>query len=329
MLDKVYEQSLNLLVKAAYYYYNVGLPQSDISEKLGVSVPTVSRLLKKTKDKHIVEFCIPSQYIECFHVEQELKARLGIKEVIVSPINAKADGILEKEVKQNVALEGARYLQRMITKEDVLGIGWGRTMYYLIHYLNPSQKIEASFLTLHGSISEAVCNLDTQSLVSRASMAFGGRRYSLMSKASVRSAEHLQKIWKSESGRKIKEYFEAITISVCGVGCWYPKLDSPLAKEEYLTKEVIEELKNKRVCADLALHFIDLDGNECNTTLKQTTLTIDLETYRKISTKIVVASGGLKKDAILALLKGKLVDVLVIDYELAERLYEHLEVNRL
>ena len=64
MLDKVYEQSLNLMVKAAYDYYNVGLSQSEISERLGISVPTVSRLLKKARDKHIVEFYIPSQFID-------------------------------------------------------------------------------------------------------------------------------------------------------------------------------------------------------------------------------------------------------------------------
>ena len=54
MLDKVYEQSTNLIVKAAFYYYIEGMSQSEISELLGISVPTVSRILKKAKDKRIV-----------------------------------------------------------------------------------------------------------------------------------------------------------------------------------------------------------------------------------------------------------------------------------
>lgn len=49
MLDKVYEQSTNLIVKAAFYYYIEGMSQSEISELLGISVPTVSRILKKRK----------------------------------------------------------------------------------------------------------------------------------------------------------------------------------------------------------------------------------------------------------------------------------------
>ena len=37
------------------------------------------------------------------------------------PINNPED---EEAVKQSVALEGARYIQRIITPEDILGIAW-------------------------------------------------------------------------------------------------------------------------------------------------------------------------------------------------------------
>ena len=36
MLDKVYEQSTNLIVKAAFYYYIEGMSQSEISELLAM-----------------------------------------------------------------------------------------------------------------------------------------------------------------------------------------------------------------------------------------------------------------------------------------------------
>lgn len=59
-----------------------------------------------------------------------------------------------------VALEGARYLQRIITSKDVLGIAWGGTMYYLIHYLNPCQRADTIFVTLHGSLTCCDYELD-------------------------------------------------------------------------------------------------------------------------------------------------------------------------
>lgn len=116
MLDKVYEQSTNLIVKAAFYYYIEGMSQSEISELLGISVPTVSRILKKAKDKRIVEFNIPEQYVDCVYLETKLKKITGLKEVIISPCIESRQDITENEVKKNVALEGARYLQRIIRK---------------------------------------------------------------------------------------------------------------------------------------------------------------------------------------------------------------------
>lgn len=76
------------------------------------------------------------------------------------------------------------------------------------------------------------------------------------------------------------------------------------------------------------LHFIDRNGKECETELKYKTLTISLETYRKIPVKIVAASGSYKADSILALLRGNLVDVLIMDYELAKTVSPKLDCNK-
>ena len=53
-------------------------------------------------------------------------------------------------------------------------------------------------------------------------------------------------------------------------------------------------LKEKRVCSDLMLRFIDQDGEECKTSLKDRTASISLEEYKQIPQKIIVASGEQK-----------------------------------
>ncbi|NLK35958.1 MAG: sugar-binding transcriptional regulator [Gracilibacteraceae bacterium] len=316
----VYEQSLNLILKAAHLYYNCDVPQVEIAQRLGISTPTVSRLLKKAREKQIVRFCIQDSYIECIKMEKELKRLLGLDEVIIAPINEDNRNDPEK-IKMSVALEAARYVQRIIREEDIIGVAWGRTMYYLIHFLNPSQKTNSNFVTLNGNLAGLNVELDAHSLVDRIAMAFGGTRHSLFCEALQRDKETAACLKKKRTVRDVYEQYNHITISISGIGSLYPRLDSPLAQIQYLSKEELEILRQANVYGDLMLRFFDYEGNECKTPLSDRTIAIDFETYRKIPTKIIAASGAFKSETLFAALKGRLIDVLIIDKALANALY--------
>ncbi|MGL5513061.1 MAG: sugar-binding domain-containing protein, partial [Sporomusa sp.] len=57
---------------------------------------------------------------------------------------------------------------------------------------------------------------------------------------------------------------------------------------------------------------------ECESDLKHRTLAIDMDVYKNIPCKIIVASGSQKAATLHAALKGGLADVLVVDYWLAK-----------
>lgn len=323
MESKVYNQSNFLILKAAYLYYLEEKSQSEIAAMLNISVPTVSRLIKRAVKDKLVEFVIRDPYIECIKLEEQIKQAFDLKDVIIAPSpHLKDENKVEstENRKKLVALEGARYIQRIITENDVLGISWGKTMYHLIHYLNPCQKVNAAFVTLHGSVSSIESELDVRTLVSRIAMTFGGKNYSLLMEGLMSNAEIVNSIKQEKNVKRVFEIFDRITISVCGIGSFYPQVESALSKSEYLCGSELAKLKNKNVAADLALRFIDLDGNECDTDLKDRTLSIDLDKFKKIKTKITVAAGQSKAHAVLAALKGKLVDVLITDYTLGKKL---------
>ena len=60
----------------------------------------------------------------------------------------------------------------------------------------------------------------------------------------------------------------------------------------------------------------DPEGKECQTDLRNRMINIGFEQFKKIPTKIAVASGTEKSMTLLAALKGQLIDVLIIDYAL-------------
>lgn len=322
----MYNQSVFLVLKSAYLYYIENKSQNEIAEQLKVSITTVSRLLKKAKEEKIVEFVIRDPYVECIRLEEALEKEFGLNDVVIAPgiSNDTEDNIdrveHEENVKKLVALEGARYLQRIIKEKDVLGITWGSTIYHLINYLNPAQKVNATFVTLHGSIACCETELDVRPLVTRMAKAFSGTNYSLLTEALMSSKRTADIIKQEKNIQKVYQKFNEINIAITGTGSFYPEMKSVLGKPEFITEEELEELQKQNVVGDIALHFFDQEGRECQTGLVDRMINIGFEEYKKIKTKITIASGKGKAYTILSALKGGLIDVLIIDYELGMEL---------
>lgn len=322
-IDK-YHQSVSLVLKVAYLYYIENKPQNEISSMLGISVTTVSRLLNKAREDKIVEFVIRDPYIECIRLEEQLRNRFHLKDIIIAPVISNDDGseseMAEENAKKLVAMEGARYLQRVIKESDILGVTWGSTVYHMINYLNPSQKVNAKFVTLHGSIACCENELDVRTLVSRMAKAFFGENYYLLTDALMSSKEASRIMREEKNNQRVFEMFGHVTISVSGIGSFYPTEESVLASPDFMSTEDLEKLKQENVSGDIALRFFDHDGQECNTTLKERMISISMEQFKKIDRKISLVSGVSKANAVLSALKGGLVDVLILDSNLAEAL---------
>jgi Transcriptional regulator, contains sigma factor-related N-terminal domain len=324
MEPEVYNQSTSIVLKAAYLYYLKDMPQNEIANILNVSVPTVSRLLRKAKEDRIVEFVIRDPYIECIELEEELKNTFNLKDVIIAPNpvisgpESQKSGEHRENIKKLVALEGARYIQRMIKEDDILGITIGGTVYHMIHFLNPCQKVNTEFVTLHGSISCLDNELDVRTLVSRMAMAFGGKKNYLLAEG-ILSRKDIADSIKSEANiQNVYRMFDKVTVAINGLGSLYPRLDSKLCYSEYLSHGELDELVKKGVVGDIALRFFDSEGNECDTELKNRTISIDLKKFKNIKTKVTIASGDFKAHTVLSAIKGGLMDILITDYSLGK-----------
>lgn len=324
-----YDQSGFLVLKAAYAYYIDGKPQSEIASEMGISITTVSRLIKKAKEDRIVEFVIRDSLIECLQLGNELKALFQLKDVIIASGGEEPDedhtdvSLLNRGAslsQKMVALEAARYLQRIIKEDDVLGITWGSTVYEMINYLNPAQRVDATFLTLHGSLASCISEWDVRTLVIRLAKAFSGRNFMLLSEALLDSAETAKLLRRERNIALLYRMFDRVNISINGIGSLYPKLDSILAKPNYLPKENVDELVTAGAVGDIALRFFDKSGKECRTSLVDRTLSIQFDQFLKIPCKITIASGERKAHTVYYALKGGLIDVLIIDKVLASRI---------
>ena len=322
--SNIYMQSTNLILKAADMYYNQGIRQQEISEKLEISISTVSRLLKKAKEQEIVRFTIDQKYLECLTLETELQQRYGLREVIVAPIPDESEQMRLEEKKKIVALEGARYLQRVVSDNDVIGVAYGETVWYVYNYLNPCQRHSSQFVTLHGVLEHATNRLDGSWLVPRIAKAFGGKYYTINCKGLQDSREDVLRSLSEPDVCRCFEQFPKITVSISGVGLVDPhaKQETILLRSNFMSADAKKAVKESDACCDLMLRFLNQNGQESQTLTRSRVVGIPLESYRRIPNKIIVAAGREKWRAVLALLRGKLADTLIVDQNLAREVYQ-------
>ena len=327
-----YNQSSFLVIKAAYLYYIKEKPQNVIAEELNISITTVSRLLKRAKEERIVQFVIRDNYIECIELEAELKEAFQLQNVIIAPSSfyPEEDGENEdpESDKKLVALEAARYLQRIIRPGDTLGITWGSTVYEMINYLNPAQRVDATFVTLHGSLAACKDEWDVRTLVQRLAKAFSGKKYAFLSDALMSSSETVVALKKEKRFAQMYKIFDKVDISICGIGSFYLEVTTILASPSYIEEKLRKQLEDKEVVGDIALRFFDKNGKECETDLKERTISIDFETYKKIPQKIAIASGRYKAHTVYYALIAGLIDVLIVDSKLGTELIRLYQKNK-
>lgn len=342
MSCSVFERSINLLVKVADYYYIQGFSQREIADILGVSVATISRLLSQARKNNIVSISLTPPYQECLALEQTLNERFRIKEIIVAPfdetidhsedasagsssmlipVRTHEDHYTPFEAKRSVALEAARYLQSIVQDDSVIGISWGGTISMLVNFLNPCQMASTSVVTMCATISNFDFYQSSQKVALRLSNVFKGQCYILPYDTYQPSPERMEFTLKLPGTVQMLSLLDKIDISISGVGSLHPYLDSGFASPNFLPHAFYDEfINNEAVYGDLVNRFFDKDGNEIESPLSKLILGIDFKTYKKIPLKIVATAGAFKVDTILALLRGQLVDVLVIDQALARTL---------
>lgn len=79
------------LVRASELYYERGLSQQKIADILGVSRPTVSRLLEEARKSGVVEIVVHAPLKQNYELSERLRRELGLKDAVVIQGEASPD----------------------------------------------------------------------------------------------------------------------------------------------------------------------------------------------------------------------------------------------
>lgn len=113
-----------LAVRIARYYYELGLTQKEIADRLGIGRARVIRLLAEARERGVVSISINSPLLENESLAADLEARYGLvfAEVCLSHAND------EHELAIQLAIGGGARVLSRLHDDMTIGMGWGVTL---------------------------------------------------------------------------------------------------------------------------------------------------------------------------------------------------------
>ena len=156
------------LLAVAKMYYEQGLTQQEIAEKVFLSRSHVSRMLKEARALGIVEIIIRSPFENHVSLEISLAERFGMEKILV----AYTENTGPREEFNSVCSMGASYLNSILTNRSVLAVSKGKTVAATIGALKPSKTLpDMRFVQLAGSMESINPDIDEMFILQRVAAA--------------------------------------------------------------------------------------------------------------------------------------------------------------
>jgi DNA-binding transcriptional regulator LsrR (DeoR family) len=304
------------MAKVSRLYYNEGLTQDTIVEKLNLSRAKISRLLQQARDVGIVTITVNSPAGTYSDLEEQIEARYSLREVIVVDV---ADPESQIVVNQELGIAAANYLNRIIKNGDSIGFSWGTTLNQVVSYLQPQSLPNAQVVQIIGGLGPPESEFHATDLCRRAAQHLGCRLTLLPAPGIVDNQQIKDVILSDSHVQKAFNEFCNLTIAFVGIGA--PTPSSVVMRDgSILTDEDLQGLQSQGAVGDIALHFFDANGSPISSDLDHRVIGISLEQLACIDRVVGISGGVTKTSAIQGALAGKLVDVLITDQLTARKL---------
>lgn len=291
-----------LTAKVADLYYMRDMTQQEIADRLGISRPTVCRLLQRSRAEGIVRIDVIAPDGAHHQIERELEERFSLREAIVVT------------TQQALGRAAAEYLDRILKGGERIGVSWGTTLRAVVDSLRP-KPLGPTVVPLVGGVGQITPGIHANDLAHGIAEAFGGEVHLLHAPAVVASARVRRAMASDEGIARSLALARGVDIALVGIGALIPS--STLVHSGYFSADQLAALRRRGGVGDVCTRAFTREGAPVDDTLERRILAVELSDLRRISQVVGVAGGPAKADAIHGALSGRLVDVLVTDHQAA------------
>lgn len=299
----------SLTVRVAWLYYMEGQTQDRIAAQLGLTRLRVNRLLAEARSDGLVGISINSRLASCLALEQRLKAECGLKDAVVVP--TPRDSALIPEL---LGRATGDFLTRYLEKHRVrgLGVGWGATLRETIRHVRPGRRPQLTVNSIMGGLTQGL-ELNTFETASSLAARLQAQCAYLAAPLYAGSAKSRDTILAQDVFSDAFERIAANDVALLSVGDLSTR--SLLIRYGLPSDVTPASLAAAGAVGDIIGQFLDANGKPVDHPLNRRVLAPGVAELARIPC-VVVSSGGANKTAIIAaVLRARLVSVLVCDEE--------------
>jgi DNA-binding transcriptional regulator LsrR (DeoR family) len=288
-----------------------GRSKSEIADEFGVSRFKVARILEEARAEGIVRIEIRLPAGLDASLAQGLRDAFGLRHSIVvdTPVEP------EVQMRQQLAHAAAALLKEIVTVDDVVGVGYGRTLTLMAEEIDGLAPCPVVQLT--GALLGVNAEENSVELVRRISNRTGGPCYSIYAPQVLPDARTAASLRGSPEVSDAHQRFGGVTKAVVAVGSWAPPRSQLY---DFLPSSETAILREQGVVAEIGAVLLDRNGIQVATDFTQRCISISGPQLHAIDEVIAVAGSAAKAAAVRAVLAGGYASSLIVDSSLATAL---------
>ena len=247
---------IQLMILAARLYYEDGITQEEIARTMGATRQKVSRLLQRAKEEGIVQISILEPFKTDQQLADEFTRTFGLQAAIIVP-NLPNDPDLSQKW---LGVAAARFLEQEIQPGEIIGVGWGRTLYSVSQSLASIPKPNLLAIPLLGGLGQISPEFQVHEITRAIAAAFSGEWKQLYAPALVDDESLRQSLLQSNDLQELTGIWSSMTTALVGIGNVAFDAEMQMLFAQYLDEKTRARLDAGGAVGDLCMRFFDRQG---------------------------------------------------------------------
>ncbi|NLZ77691.1 MAG: MarR family transcriptional regulator [Spirochaetales bacterium] len=308
------ENSAELLSTVAALYYLDGLTQEAIASKVNISRSAISRILKRAREKGIVQIRITCPSRQNGYLERKLKDAFGIEAIVINS-DCIDDAVLLDEIRRRLIEE----MKSLIKPDSIVGVSRAAIFHDICSLLKYEDK-NVSFAQVMGMEALGARYRFAFDIVAKLSNLHGGIPLFLDAPLVFESKGARESLKRVPTIARTLDALKKADLLMTSIPMQAPGKRDHIW-QGFISDEEYQSLLDMNAVGAMFGRAFDMDGRFLDVSINENIVGIDLETVMGIDTLAVCYGKDFSKAA-LGGLRTKLINKLITDTACAEGILE-------